>query len=263
MWKTKALDAAKLDVFTTLTRSGDEKAPKTATLNIAATQRLVLGYQRRNITSLVARLYARTDGEAPDIIITSLREQIHDYCTSASGLQAEHHCGTDTLLRTGNAVRDFDFMQQRAVDCGENDEDDPFYLKSSKELDRLAMEWACLIPDHVLPAGDLPIARDRDHPVLPGVPRTVAIKAVKSKHLLLRFSMASAGGLSLIVPVLVMANVPGIISSLITTCIAMLIFAIGITFGTDLKADQVLGATAAYAAVLVVFVGTSLAETTA
>jgi hypothetical protein len=64
--------------------------------------------------------------------------------------------------------------------------------------------------------------------------------------------MASAGGLFLIVPVLVMTDLPGRTPSLVTTCIAMLIFAIGITFGTDLKA-----------AVLVVFVGTSLAETPA
>lgn len=123
------------------------------------------------------------------------------------------------------------------------------------------MEWACLIPEHVHPVGELPIARDYYLPKLPGIPRTIAIKANKSKHLLLRFSMASAGGLFLIVPVLVMANIPGRTSSLVTTCVAMLIFAIGVTFGTDLKADQVLGATAAYAAVLVVFVGTSLANT--
>jgi hypothetical protein len=148
-------------------------------------------------------------------------------------------------------VRDLEFMQQHAADCGENDEDDPFYLKSSKELDRLAMERAELIPYHVLPAGDLPISRDFDHPTLPGVARTAAIKADKSRHLLLRFGMASAGGLFLIVPVIVMANVPGI---------AMLLFALGITFGTDIKSDQVLAATAAYAAVLVVFVGTSLAN---
>jgi hypothetical protein len=167
----------------------------------------------------------------------------------------------DTLLHAGDAVRDLDYMQQRAVDCGENDDDDLFYLKSSRELDRLAMEWACLIPDQVRPPGTLPVARDRYFPTLPGVARTVAIKANKSKHLLLRFSMASAGGLFLIVPVLVMANIPGRTSSLVTTCISMLIFAIGVTFGTDLKADQVLGATAAYAAVLVVFVGTSLANT--
>jgi hypothetical protein len=75
--------------------------------------------------------------------------------------------------------------------------------------------------------------------------------------------MASAGGLSLIVPVIIMANVPGIVSSLVTTCVAMLLFAFGITLRTELNPDQVLGATAAYAAVLVVFVGTSSADTTA
>lgn len=168
---------------------------------------------------------------------------------------------SDPLIYAGEAVRDLEFMQQYAANCGEDDENDPFYLKSSKELDRLAMEEAKLIPAHVLPAGPLPIARDHDHPMLPGVARTAAIKAEKSKHLLSRFSMAPAGGLSLVVPVLVMANIPGKTSSLVTTCVAMLIFAISITIGTDLKADQVLGATAAYAAVLVVFVGTSLAET--
>ena len=170
---------------------------------------------------------------------------------------------SDTLTHPGDAVRDLEYMQQRAAECGEDDENDPFYLKSSKELDRLAMKEAGLIPDHVLPTGDLPIARDYDSPVLPGSPRSVAIKANRSRDLALRFGMASAGGLSLIVPVLIMANVPGIVSSLVTTCVAMLLFAIGITLGTDLKPDQVLGATAAYAAVLVVFVGTSLAETTA
>jgi hypothetical protein len=170
---------------------------------------------------------------------------------------------SDTIVHSGDAVRDLEFMQQHAADCGDNDGDDPFYLKSSKELDRLAMEQAGFIPNHVLPAGHLPVSRDRRHPMLPGVARTAAVKANKAKHLLLRFSMASTGGLFLIVPVLVMANVPGRTSSLITTCIAMLLFAIGITLGTELKPDQVLGATAAYAAVLVVFVGTSLANTTA
>jgi hypothetical protein len=149
-------------------------------------------------------------------------------------------------------------MQQRAAEYGENDENDPFYLKSSKQIDRLAMQEAGLIPDHLLPAGNLPIAPGRDHPMLPGIPRSVAVN-----ELALRFGMASAGGLSLIIPVLIMANVPGIVSSLVTTCVAMLFFAIWITLRTDLKPDQVLGATATYAAVLVVFVGTSLAETTA
>jgi len=75
--------------------------------------------------------------------------------------------------------------------------------------------------------------------------------------------MAFAGRLFPIIPVILMALVVGIVSSLVATCVAMLLFATGIIFATDLKADQVLGATAAYAAVLVLFVGTSLANTTA
>jgi hypothetical protein len=69
--------------------------------------------------------------------------------------------------------------------------------------------------------------------------------------------MASVGGLVLIGPMLIMANLQTKTASLVTTCIAMVSFAAGITFGTQLKPDQVLGATAAYAAVLVVSVGTS------
>jgi hypothetical protein len=97
------------------------------------------------------------------------------------------------LFHVGDVVRDLEYMQQRAADCGEHDEDDPFYLKSSKRIDRLAMDLAGLIPNHVLPAGDLPIARDHYLPKLPGVARTAAIKADKSRHLLSRFVMASSG----------------------------------------------------------------------
>jgi VIT1/CCC1 family predicted Fe2+/Mn2+ transporter len=148
-------------------------------------------------------------------------------------------------------------MQEHAARHSRNDELDPFYLKSSKHLQRVAMEKAGLIPELVLPTGLLPIAREHDSPQLPGLSRTVAHRASESEQLWVRFGMASAGGLVLVVPMLVMANLETKIASLVTTCIAMFLFATGITVGTRLKPDQVLGATAAYAAVLVVFVGTS------
>ena len=148
-------------------------------------------------------------------------------------------------------------MQEHAARHAKNDELDPFYLKSSKYLQGLAMEKAGLIPDHVLPQGILPIARDQHDPQLPGLSRTVAHRASESEQLWVRFGMASAGGLALVVPMLIMANLESKTASLITTCVAMFLFAAGITLGTHLKPDQVLGATAAYAAVLVVFVGTS------
>jgi hypothetical protein len=119
------------------------------------------------------------------------------------------------------------------------------------------MEDAGLVPDLLLPKGLLPIARDHNSPQLPGLSRTVAHRASESEQLWVRFGMASAGGLVLVVPMLIMANLGTKTANLVTTCIAMFLFAAGITFGTRLKPDQVLGATAAYAAVLVVFVGTS------
>lgn len=157
-------------------------------------------------------------------------------------------------------MRDLEYMQEHAARHAKNDELDPFYLKSSKHLQQLAMEGAGWIPDHVLPEGPLPIARDRDNPQLPGLSRTVAHRASESEQLWIRFSMASAGGLVLVVPMLIMANLESKTASLVTTCVAMFLFAAGITFGTHLKPDQVLGATAAYAAVLVVFVGTSFSS---
>lgn len=62
----------------------------------------------------------------------------------------------------------------------------------------------------------------------------------------------------MIVPMLIMANVPGKVASLMTTCVALLIFVVVIAFLTKLSPNEVLATTAAYAAVLVVFVGTSL-----
>jgi len=155
------------------------------------------------------------------------------------------------------ALRDLEYMQDHAARHAKNDELDPFYLKSSKHIQRLAMEEAGWIPDHVLPKGPLPIARDHDDPQLPGLSRTVAHRASESEQLWVRFGMASAGGIILVVPMLIMASRETKTASLVTTCIAMFLFATGVTFGTHLKPDQVLGATAAYAAVLVVFVGTS------
>jgi hypothetical protein len=148
-------------------------------------------------------------------------------------------------------------MHEHAVRHAKNDEQDPFFLKSSRELSRCAMTEAGFIPGHLRPEGDLPHAHDRHHPQLPGIPRTAAYRLLESEQLWVRFSMASAGGLILVVPMLIMANLESKAASLATTCIAMVFFAAGVTLGTKLKPDQVLGVTAGYAAVLVVFVGTS------
>lgn len=69
--------------------------------------------------------------------------------------------------------------------------------------------------------------------------------------------VAFAGGLSLIVPMLIMRIGENLTKSLVTTSVAVVLFA-GIT-SLILRANntETVAATATYAAVLVVFVGTS------
>jgi hypothetical protein len=71
--------------------------------------------------------------------------------------------------------------------------------------------------------------------------------------------MALFGGIALIVPTVIMAKHQGLNFSLGTTAIATVLFALMLALGaTDSTGKEVLGATAAYTAVLVVFIGTSL-----
>jgi VIT1/CCC1 family predicted Fe2+/Mn2+ transporter len=137
-------------------------------------------------------------------------------------------------------------------------EEDPFLMKSSRALERSILETTKLIPDHVLPAGPLPLPTDHANPQLRDLGRNEANKAASRNSRILRFTMAGIGALLLLVPMLIMANIPGKNASLITTCIALMIFSVLIPLLTELGPNEILATTAAYAAVLVVFVGTSL-----
>jgi len=74
---------------------------------------------------------------------------------------------------------------------------------------------------------------------------------------LARFLLAFIGGASLVVPMLVMSIHRSKTKSLVTVSIAVLLFSFVLSMALKLRNNDVLAATAAYAAVLVVFVGTS------
>jgi hypothetical protein len=99
---------------------------------------------------------------------------------------------------------------------------------------------------------------------------------------IVQFSFAATGGLFLVVPLLIMVYVPGTTASVVTTCISVFYFATtlavwstvarfmehadslfarmyGLRF-SGFEPKDIIAATAAYAAVLVVFVGASLAS---
>jgi hypothetical protein len=70
-----------------------------------------------------------------------------------------------------------------------------------------------------------------------------------------RFSKALLGGITLIMPTVVMILHPNQTKGLVATCVAVLIFAIIIAVASKANPENVLlGVAAAYAAVLVVFV---------
>lgn len=74
---------------------------------------------------------------------------------------------------------------------------------------------------------------------------------------LARFVIAIAGGVFLIVPMVVMTLGPSETKSLVTAAAAVMIFALILSFGIRVSNVETLVSTATYAAVLVVFVGTS------
>ncbi|KAL6718703.1 hypothetical protein ACLMJK_002937 [Lecanora helva] len=74
---------------------------------------------------------------------------------------------------------------------------------------------------------------------------------------LARFIVALTGGLSLVVPMLIMRIHQNTTKSLVTTSVAVILFSGIVSVGFNASNAETLGITAAYAAVLVVFVGTS------
>jgi VIT1/CCC1 family predicted Fe2+/Mn2+ transporter len=72
-----------------------------------------------------------------------------------------------------------------------------------------------------------------------------------------RFFVALASGASLIVPMVIMTLNKSKTRSLVTTSVAVLLVAIFVSFGIKAKNSDIIQATVAYAAVLVVFVAVS------
>lgn len=84
-------------------------------------------------------------------------------------------------------------------------------------------------------------------------PKTVS----KFVDRLARLIAAFAGGVFLIVPMIIMTLNPSETKSLVTVSVAVVVFALILSFGIQVSNIETLLSTATYAAVLVVFVGTS------
>jgi hypothetical protein len=75
-----AIDAARVDLFFTLTRKGNPKIPKTAALNLATAQRLVLAEHQRRITETCHMIMTADDDMRAQSLLLRLDKGLHYYC---------------------------------------------------------------------------------------------------------------------------------------------------------------------------------------
>jgi uncharacterized membrane protein YfcA len=95
----------------------------------------------------------------------------------------------------------------------------------------------------------------RDNEYLDGLPPDQVSSFIDR---LARFIIAFVGGASLVVLMLVMSLNQNETKSLVTTSVAVVLFAVAMSILFHASNSEILAATATYAAVLVVFVGKSL-----
>lgn len=100
--------------------------------------------------------------------------------------------------------------------------------------------------------------------MLPGESRTEMRKRTEVRLFFERFTLGVFGGLAIIAPMLIMALSNSLLVSLVVTSVTTMLFAVLLALpmiGGALNGQTVLPSVAAYAAILVLFVGTSLSVT--
>ncbi|KAK0708059.1 hypothetical protein B0H67DRAFT_327235 [Lasiosphaeris hirsuta] len=242
----QASQLAQLGLAERLAAAGDihlfssEREPVEYGIQLATLQRMVLGQLRSELAEVVHDIY--TGRSAKKYLMDDAKELITDYC---------------------NAVRDYDFMAERLQQSRDDEEDDPFEISTHRLLDLCLMRDAGLVPEKdwekllARVKGEKKLYKKR-YNILPSVSRNDRGDVMTRNLSLERLGMGLAGGAALIVPMLIMVLHKDLVTTLVTTSVATMLFAGGLALlGTKLRGETVLASVAAYAAVLVVFVGTS------
>ncbi|KAK4104368.1 hypothetical protein N658DRAFT_492465 [Parathielavia hyrcaniae] len=163
------------------------------------------------------------------------------------GLDAAHLCQVKVLLAEySQAVRNWDLMVGYAAKAGHNLSKDPFLLSSEERLSYELMRSAGLL--------GLPFADSYEHEGNARLPlgqrRNATIGAVLG-----RFVVALLGGVALIGPMLLMQLHNDLTTKLATTSVAVFLVAAFMALYSTGPPEVIVSVVAAYAAVLVVFVG--------
>lgn len=145
-------------------------------------------------------------------------------------------------------MRDRDFMR----DCAHRDwKVNPFVLRSNREMEGVLLK--SLKAKGIRPDPLVPPEEDRHLPTFPGGPWDLPSSLELQRQ---RYTGAILGGLILTVPMILMVLLRSTTANLVIASVSTMIFALGATYLSPTKLPvELLSVTAAYAAVLVVFVG--------
>lgn len=153
-------------------------------------------------------------------------------------------------------------MDKTAAAALDSKDNDPFVITTNTALGReLIRDMAKKLPDSWKQIwGDgayLEPAKDQSHPSLPGHLRNQNITKERHRALVHRMGGAVVGGIALIGPMLLMVLKPLLIVRLVTVSGCVLISGFALALFSRANPREIMGIVAAYAAVLVVFVGTT------
>lgn len=159
-----------------------------------------------------------------------------------------------------DALRDYDYMIEKQDFSKRSGQADPFEISSRRWFGYRIIKP--LIPGHNPRRMDRnkDIERFKDgYNILPGFARGESNALRDQRDFLERLSLGLIGGLALIGPMVLMVLRNDLLTTLLTSSVMTVLFAAALAIWTSLKGAEVLGYVAAYAAVLVVFVGSSSA----
>lgn len=220
--------------------------------------------ERMNIHQLQKDILVVVDdivnGPAAEVNMLELRHLLTDYSKST--------LLEPTLLLipnlTANAIRDYDFMTEKQVESLRNQDSDPFQITTRDLLSYQLMNETNVIPLST-PEHPVKVHRPKDrrfkegqfYNILPGSSRGFLNARIDLAYFWERITMGLLGGLALIAPMLLMVLHKDLLTTLLTVSVSVILFAAALAAFTQLKGETVLASVAAYAAVLVVFVGTN------
>ncbi|GAW14729.1 hypothetical protein ANO14919_041320 [Xylariales sp. No.14919] len=207
-----------------------EDANGKSTLNIATLQRMILFRLQSKITEKAAPLTNLKSGNLNALDDPELQKAITDYV---------------------QGVRDWELMVEYGRRAEGDPTKDPFrvsskWLLTKQVMDRFGVHavhnprWYGTLNEHI---GILD-------------PRNRVNRARDVKEFSLRFGMSIVGGVALIAPMVIMVLHKTVVTDLVTTSVAVVVVSVLLSIFSSATPEMLLSTITAYAAVLVVFVGT-------